>query len=166
MTDNRTCDSCKGSGQYIREAFSYEGKDYPRYVRACLSCNGAGTLPTPDVQSIIKAIKGRKGLCSKRPKDGRAYYVWRMARFHGGADVTMPIGAMTEIHGDPWRPELDKIADRVARKVFGSDLAAAHRWGRALGHIDRDMPGLPDSAYMGGRVADADKPLEEALELL
>jgi hypothetical protein len=34
-----------------------------------------------------------------------------------------------------------------------------------MGVIDRDMPGLPDSAYSGGRVADADKPFEEGAEL-
>ena len=54
---------------------------------------------------------------------------------------------------EPLRPELDRIADKVARAVFRTDLAGAHRWGRALGRLDRDMPGLPDSAYSGSNAA-------------
>ena len=50
------------------------------------------TCQTPE---IIKAIMGRKGLRSPKPSQEdiagrRAAYVWRWARFHGGADVTMP----------------------------------------------------------------------------
>jgi hypothetical protein len=170
--ENRQCERCKGTGRRFTKAFTYTDSNtgrqthYPDRDEACYACKGVGAFPEPDVTAIIAAIKGRKGLCSKRPADPRAYYVWRNARFHGGADVTMPMGAMMEVAGDPWCKELDAIVDAVAKRVFGTDLAAAHRWGRAMGTINRDMPGLPDSAYSGGRVADADKPEEEAHELI
>ena len=174
--ESRACQRCNGSKVNITEAWTYHerdsagqltgrSRDYPRTVRPCYACNGAGEFQPLDVPAIIAAIKGRKGLCSKRPADKRAYYVWRMARFHGGADVTMPMGASMDCAADPFRAELDTLADAVAKRVFGTDLAAAHRWGRAMGTIDRDMPGLPDSAYPGGRVADSDKPIEEQAEL-
>jgi len=60
---------------------------------------------------------------------------------------------------------LDLLADAVAKQVYGTDMAAAHRWGRSLGYVQEDVPGLPDSAYPGGRVADEDKPAEETEEL-
>jgi len=146
----------------------YEGQQrpgHPARTYKCPYCDGAGTFPPVDIAAIATAIKGRKGLCSKRPADSRAYYVWRMARFHGGADVTLPMTATFDVAGDPFRTELDIIADAVAKRVFGTDLAGVHRWGRAMGTLDRDMPGLPDSAYSGGRVADCDKPEEEQAEL-
>jgi hypothetical protein len=98
---------------------------------------------------------GRKGLRlrSAKPDQGtilgrRAAYVWRWARFHGGADVTMP--CTVDNAGDPWGKDLDVIADRVARHVFGTDMAAAHRWGTALGLTSSAPAGLPASAYAGG----------------
>lgn len=181
MTENRICLGCKGSKVTVQEAFDYhldrgaDGtplstsriKHYPCTERPCLSCNGKGEFAPLDIQGIANAIKGRnpRKLCSKRPDDKRAYYVWRLARFHGGADVTMPMGASMDVRNDPFHYELDVMADSVARAVFGTDLAAAHRWGRAFGTIDRDLPGLPDSAYSGGRVVDCDKPAEEQAEL-
>lgn len=175
----RECKGCKGSKVTIREAFTYHdertGEDhhYPRKVSPCHSCDGAGEFPAVNVEMILAAIKGRKGLRSKPPKphgdvnDRRAYYVWRLARFHGGADVTMPVTATLLLHNDPFVRELDALADAVAKRVFGSDLAAAHRWGRALGHLDRDLPGLPATAYSNGPVLGPDilKPDEELPEL-
>jgi len=52
---------------------------------------------------------------------------------------------------DPYLPVLDALADIVAKKAFGTDLAAAFRWGNALGMIDVPAPdGLPATAYAGG----------------
>jgi hypothetical protein len=65
--------------------------------------------------------------------DRRAYYVWRMARFHGGVDTTIPFTASVRTHADPWVAELDAMADKVAEDQFGSNLQAAARWGRAFG---------------------------------
>lgn len=167
MTETRPCKQCKGEGRYFWKGFTTnEGKVYPDEWKQCYACEGGGTFAKPDYKSVWAQIKGRKGLKAKRPDDRRAYYVWRMARFHGGADVTMPVTASLGVRSDPYREELDAMADLVAKHVFGTDLAAAHRWGRTLGHIDRDMPGLPASAYTGGPVADSAKPIEEALELL
>ena len=149
----RPCTKCKGTGK--------GSSMYPK----CVFCKGIGTFEEPNIEEILKAIKGRKGLRSARPKDNRAYYVWRLARFHGGADVTMPITAMFDNEGDPYLKKLDELADAIAKRVFGTDMAAAHRWGRSLGYVQEDVPGLPDSAYPGGRVADEDKPAEEAEEL-
>lgn len=152
-SDTKPCTKCNGSGK--------GGILYPE----CPFCQGKGSFTKPDVVELCQLIKGRKGLRSARPKDNRAYYVWRLTRFYGGADVTMPMNAMYSIEGDPYQKELDAIAEAVANVIFGTDMAAAHRWGSALGYINEDVPGLPDSSYSGGRVADENKPAEEAEEL-
>jgi hypothetical protein len=166
----RACKTCNGEGRNFSKGFTTaEGKVYEDTWRKCFSCDGVGHFNPPNALEIWKEIKGKKGLRSSldiRKRTSRGYYVWRMARFHGGADVTMPMGASSGVYGDPFKGELDAIADVVAKHCFGTDLAAAHRWGRVLGHLDRDMPGLPASAYGGGPVHDGNKPIEEALELL
>lgn len=95
----------------------------------------------------------------------RAYYIWRMARFHGGVDVCMPMTAMSMVDGDPWVKILDLISDTVAMLQFGTALGAAARWGCAFGMIDKAPNGLPAGAYEGGPVADEFKPLFECAEL-
>ncbi len=167
--ETRTCTDCAGLGVKISAGFtSLEGRVYPERRYPCRTCDKTGSVFAPNEAAILRAVAGRKPgtLRSARPEDRRAYYVWRLARFHGGADVTLPMTAMMDCGKDAFLPELDRIADKVARAVFRTDLAGAHRWGRALGRLDRDMPGLPDSAYSGARVADADKPEDEAAELL
>lgn len=167
----KECKSCKGTG--IWEMLS--GKQRP-----CPYCNGEGYFLEPDYKQILIDITGRKGKSKgtlrKSPPNGvrerntisakRAYYVWRLARFHGGADVTLPMGAELDSKGDPFVNELDKFAGLVAQKVFGSQMAAAYRWGSALGYVKNVPLGLPDSAYEGGRVADGNKPLEELAEMI
>jgi hypothetical protein len=133
-----------------------------------------------DVTTIAQLISTQKGkkafrkawpsnLSPWKTKDvtiRRAYYVWRLARFHGGADVTMPMTADMMNAGDPFKTVLDQLSDVVAQKVFGTHMAAANRWGRALGFSRGDRPGLPDSAYEGGPVVtEGVKPAFEALEL-
>ena len=159
----RECKSCKGTGK-----LSYS--DNP-----CVTCNGEKTVEAPDVQSILALIKGRKGLRSKAPDihganwtplNLRAYYVWRMARFHGGMDVTMPVTATTLVHGDPFVPELGALAEAVAKRVYGTDMAAAYRWAGALGGSVTVPDGMPASAYSCGPVVlDGNKPEEEMAEL-
>lgn len=171
MTHTRTCLRCHGLGltacTWASEIPSYSvGQSYARHYHPadesscdsctrgavpCRSCQGAGTYPEPDIQAIAAAIKGRKGLRSKRPDAPRAYYVWRMARFHGGQDVTMPVCAMADVQDDPWTRELDAIADAVAQAVYGTDMAAAYRWGGLLSSdVPPAPPGLPTSAYPCG----------------
>jgi hypothetical protein len=65
----------------------------------------------------------------------RAYYVWRMARYHGGVDMCMPVMAGLFTGDDPQLRDLEVYADEVAKKAFGTDLAAAYRWGKAMGAI-------------------------------
>lgn len=186
----RPCGRCKGTGITVSPALPDQsgtdsfGKPYhyparPEKRERCYCCKGTGTFPAVNVDMILAAIKGRKGLRSAAPKprdgsrgygdlhDKRAYYVWRLARFHGGEDVTMPVTATMLIHNDPFLPELDALADAIAKRVFGTDLAAAHRWGHALGHIDRDLPGLPATAYSGGPVLNSGvtKPDDELPEI-
>lgn len=161
--ETRECKSCKGSGK----------SDYSRDGN-CTLCRGARVLAAPDVPYILRAIAGRKGLRTAAPDhygkaytlaNVRAYYVWRLARFHGGADVTMPITAETLIHGDPWRAELERIAELVAKRAFGTHMAAAYRWAGALGHSVNVPDGMPATAYSCGPVADSNKPDFELPEL-
>ena len=150
----RPCPACKDSNGKC-----WDGKD------ACYYCKGTLKFSVPDFDAIIENIKGRKGLRSKRPDDKRSYYVWRLARFHGGLDVTLPMGAMMDLHNDPYRPELDEVAEAVARKALGTDMAAAYRWGSALGFSGPAPEGLPATAYPCGPAATVPKPPEERLEL-
>ena len=152
------CTRCEGTGNSRSNA-----------SRPCPYCDGRGRFHRPDVTFLIDQIKGRKPgtLRSKRPDQDRAYYVWRMARFHGGADVTMPITASFEVAGDPYTPLLDVVADKVAERVYGTDRAGATRWAAALGYEVVPEPGLPASAMPGGPVVmGGNKPYSERLELV
>lgn len=117
----RICPQCNGTNKRF-------GK-YP-----CSNCNSALQFYPPDLDKILSEIRGRNGLRSARPKEARSYYVWRLARFHGGADVTMPMMADLELGHDPFKKELDQISEHVAKVVFGSDMIGATRWGKALGY--------------------------------
>jgi hypothetical protein len=143
-------------------------------ARPCPFCGGRGHFSRPEVSALLTLIKGRKPgtLRSKRPDDDRAYYVWRMARFHGGADVTMPMTAAFGVTGDPYVPYLDVVAEKVAQRVYGSDMAGSIRWAYAMGHevSDSYINGsaiVPPSALPGGPVVlDGNKPYCEQLELV
>lgn len=77
----------------------------------------------------------------------------------------MPMTADLVVRSDPFKPELDKLAELVAKKVFGTDMAGAYRWAGALGYNVTVPAGLPAAAYAGGPVADENKPVWEQLEL-
>ena len=68
------------------------------------------------------------------------------------------------MRSDPFLKELDAIADAVAKRVYGTDLAGASRWGSLLGNHTAPA-GLPATAYPGGPVLTTEKPEEEWLEL-
>lgn len=175
--DELHCTRCKGTGTRFSKGFTADsGKVYPDRTNPCSYCNGRGAFPGVDVAAIGKLIQSRNGFRKSWPSKmnpcrssdttvRRAYYVWRLARFHGGADVTMPMTAMTVCEGDPHAKFLDLLADHVAKKVFKTDMAAAYRWRAALGHSDQIPEGLPSAAYPGGEVVQGSKPAFEMLEL-
>lgn len=150
MTHKQPCTKCKGAGCTLKSALGG--------TRGCFSCNGVGYFEPVDAKAIIAAIVSTRGqrkgkLLKSRPsykKGPRAYFVWRLARFHGGADVCMPVSAYWDVDGDPFKNELELLADEVAKAAFGTDLAGAARWGSALGMLDRVPDGLPASAYHSG----------------
>jgi hypothetical protein len=120
--------------------------EHPEHYTPCYGCDGTGEFPAVDIDKLRETIlatkgknKGKLRASMASPTSGmeakRAYYVWRLARFHGGADMTMPVMADLLIRHDPFKPLLDAIADAVAKITFKTDLAAAYRWGRALGAI-------------------------------
>ena len=158
------CTRCNGTGKN-----KYDG-------RTCYACDGKGQFPAPDYKQILKALlvnrKGKQTFRASAPKgretaeQKRIYYVWRLTRFHGGADVTMPVMAETCISGDPYAKELDKFAGMVAQRVYGTQMAAAYRWGSIFGAVKSVPAGLPGSAYPGGMATDENKPLEELAEIL
>jgi hypothetical protein len=117
----KDCTRCNGT-----KVASYDA------TKTCIWCKGTGTFEAPNLDAIRAILKGRKGLVSRKPEDKRAAYVWRMARFHGGKDTTLPMMAPLDINGDPFIDQLDTLADETAKLYFGSDLAGAHRWYRAL----------------------------------
>lgn len=131
----QSCTVCKGTGKA-----SYDE------TRACYSCEGRGNFPPVNKDAILAAITATKGKNKGKLRAAfpspygpnntlearRAYFVWRLSRFHGGKDMTMPITAETINRGDPYIKELDLIADEVAKANFGTDLAAARVWGRAF----------------------------------
>jgi len=163
------CRKCNGSKLTIREEFtSMDGKVYPRTEKPCIWCDGVGHFTKPDLVELVAAVKGRKPgtLRSKRPDDARAYFIWRMARFHTGADVTLPMTAQMDIAPDPYRELLDFWAEKVAERLSGHKSAGRARWRSAMYGEAPQERYLPESAFPGGPVADANKPDEELLELL
>lgn len=170
------CTKCDGAGQKHSDYANFNPltKQFTGGMQRCHYCQGRGTFPALDVEATVSACfttrgakRFRKSMTSPLPRESaeaiRAYYVWRMARFHGGADVTMPMTAMLLIEGDPLAKTLDAISDRVALAAFGTSNAAATRWGRALGYDVPETAGLPASAYSGGPVHDGNDPNTTAM---
>ena len=155
----RNCKRCDGSG-----SIKYFGDKYS----ACHYCDGRGTFDAPDLNDMLMRLTkpgkdGRRAWRASRPKHGttvlddRLYYVWRIARFHGGKDVTLPMMASLDVAGDPFEPELDALASAIALRVFGSDMRGAARWHYAL-------TGKVTSGYVDGPTFDEHKPADELLE--
>ena len=144
----RVCERCKGEKETTSKGFtSVDGTVYPDKTSQCYACKGEGTFPELDLLAIAAHFIASRGKNKNKlraafpsPSRGdvnltRAYYVWRLARFHGGADMTMPMTADMLISGDPFKKELASMAEVVAKATFGTDKAAAFRWGRAFGMI-------------------------------
>lgn len=162
------CGRCNGTKIIVYEGFTaLDGTVYPTKEKPCLWCDGLGYFTKPNIIELVKAVKGRKPgkLRSKRPDDSRAYFIWRMARFHTGADVCLPMTAQMEVAGDPYRDLLELVAEMLAERLTGHGSAGRARWQAAMYGTAPQERYLPEAAYPGGPVADSDKPLEELLEL-
>jgi len=149
--EQRDCLRCKGTGTTFSKGFTYGDKVYPDKTETCTRCKGEKVYPAPNLDTILEQITTSRGAPPGKRKfraafpstlkhwsdraAARAYYVWRLARFHGGKDMTMPMTAETVIGGDPFHKELEAMSDAVAKAYFGTDMAAAQRWGRAFGMI-------------------------------
>lgn len=176
------CQRCHGIGSLVHSAFG----SYPAKRAECPYCHGYGEYPDIDIPRVLADITLPAKAGSKRPirkssppgdrrtvNGSRAYFVWRLARFHGGIDVTMPIMAEVAIEGDPYHKELDELAGRVAERVFGTQRAAAARWSGLLGignpaelRWGTAAGNLPATAYEGGPVLLDEKPDDELAELM
>jgi len=136
MLGYKPCAKCGGTGK---------SRLWDETAGTCVYCEGSGSFPPIDAKALVAAITTKGRLRKSKPRApknatldelkqyNRAYYVWRMARFHGGADTHMPIMAVVMIEGDPERSSLDRTADAVARRAFGSDLEAVKTWAPLLG---------------------------------
>jgi len=160
MEQELPCASCGAAGV---KAHWHTGE-----LQECTACRGAGHFERPLFSELLDRItrqeRGKTILrasapshwCPKdTPKDEvlkrhRAYFLWRLARFHGGLDVRFPDVAYMLNERDPYLDLLEQWADEVAKSLLGTNMAAAARWGMALGYTNRVPAGLPPTAYPGG----------------
>lgn len=143
----KDCTRCEGKGTIFWKGFTTDdGTVYPDEEKTCGACRGNKVFPEVDLKDVLTRIIAKQGknkgriraafpspLRSEGIEAGRAYFVWRIARWHGGRDVTMPVVADMIIGGDPYKGELDKVASEIAKLFFGTDMVAALMWGQALG---------------------------------
>jgi hypothetical protein len=147
----RPCPRCGGDGETQRFAKAR--------MHECPECEGACYAAVPDYREILRQLVASSGknkgrLRASRPPaklGGRVYFVWRWARFNGGADMCLPVTAEWELGEDPYRPELEVLAEIVASAAFGTRTAGARRWGSALGYnVDPVDPGdVPIELLLG-----------------
>lgn len=162
MEAEKACPSCEGTGK--RERFG------TGQIIDCYECNGAGKFMAPNWSEIIGILfrtmkDGKKRWKAKAPNwrkmpdplGPRCYFVWRMARFDGGKDVTLPVGASMTLGRDPYRDELEAFASMIAAAVFGSNKRGHARWHYAL-------TGNVTEGFVDGPTYDEDKPAYEVLE--
>lgn len=126
MEPYRTCGDCKGTGK-------------GHYDPVCRDCKGTGTREAPDIKALVMGAlvsRGkRKGHLLRSPRsdwNDRQYYVWRLARFHTGADVTLPVMASVRLGRDPYRTEVDQTAEKMAEILTGRPSRGVARWHRAM----------------------------------
>jgi len=149
------CTRCDGAG--LVDHWRRDGSKVD-----CTCCDGRGTFEAPDLVQLCAAIKGRKPrtLRSKRPDDARAWFLWRMCRFHLGKDTCLPMTASLAVDGDPFVPTLDAAARVIALHFTGKESIGSARWRHAM---HGETPADPSILSMA--VTDNDKPWCERLEL-
>ena len=138
MRATLTCPACKGTGT-----------SRLRQDRPCCTCRGEKKVHI-DTDAILAAIRSTQGPNRGRIRVARtdkmdavfgATYVWRMARFHGGVDTSMPVmcaytigcGGLTDQYVEAVEKPLGELAQQVARDEYGTDIGAANVWGSILG---------------------------------
>lgn len=147
---HRPCTRCKGT----KTLTSYMSE----VLGPCRICKGVGSFTPPDPDHILREIFTKSGagtLKKSYPSKGafqdshkaRAYYVWRLAYFYGGKDVSMPMTADLVTEGDPWKPELNLMAQLVATQAFGTATGAATQWAKVLGanHASPNLSRKPET---------------------
>lgn len=143
IPESAPCKACDGTG-----VNKWDGG------RRCYTCDGAGAFAKPDLMGLLNPIRSKKsrtGLVSKRPKDDRQAWLWRMIRFHTGADVTMPW--TFTLRGDPYASYIDDFAIVVARKLTGHASAGGARWSGLLSNGPLPTtPDMPMTAFACGPV--------------
>lgn len=143
VPESAPCETCEGAG-----VNKWDGS------RRCYACGGAKIFKKPDLIKLLEPIlskKSRSGLVSKRPKDDRQAWLWRMVRFHTGADVTMPW--TFTIRGDPFASYIDDFAMVVAHKLTGHGSAGGARWSGLLSNNPLPTtPNMPATAFPCGPV--------------
>ena len=154
-TSTMNCTRCDGAG--LVDHWRGDGSKLQ-----CDCCDGRGTFEAPDLEQLCAAIKGRKPrtVRSKRPEDPRAWFLWRMVRFHTGQDTCLPMTASLAVDGDPFVSTLDAAARVIAQHLTGKESIGSARWRHAMHGetpADRSILSMP--------VTDGDKPFEESLEL-
>jgi hypothetical protein len=105
-----------------------------------------------DVQHLCERLQGRKSKLRPSKPDAKGddelvQYIWRMARFHSGADTKMPVMANTWLQnyldkndinarvigtkdkeGEEILDALEDITSEVLSEMGLSDKGAAKRW--------------------------------------
>lgn len=102
-----------------------------------------------DLEAIRSKVSTQRGLRRVWPWRGplrslllkRAYYVWRIARFYGGADTRLPAKASSLCADDPALEALDDLANSIALEAFGTNSLGPNRWREVL--TGRPTPKAP-----------------------
>jgi hypothetical protein len=107
------------------------------------------------VERLVRECSPRgtgKGLKTNKPKDGICAYVWRMARFNGGFDMSLPMMAdfdltngveeltglhvcfgLTKHNRREVLDTLEKLSILLLLKLGIDPTAGTRRWGKAFG---------------------------------
>jgi hypothetical protein len=151
VTATVLCPTCLGGARHAKTKAYEASVGLPHrnafFPAHCKDCRGT-TKIIIDPVAIGQAITTNKGTLKKSMSSTTpglpygAYWVWRYARFYGGADTTMPVTAdfttgtcfpaVGDVKSDAV-PVLESLAKTVAMTYFGTVDGAARVWQRAMG---------------------------------